>query len=890
MAAQKDYYADLGMPPDADIEAIKKQYRKLALKYHPDRNSGNEDEAIAKFQIIQEAHEILSDPTSKAKYDATLGRSRYPGASGVRGNPWADVGQQFPTPPRRATAARNATSGAQRWQTRFSSGAPPTAKQTFGSDPNAKKNAAKAFENMRKNGRGEPRPSEPPPPPPRQPPRTESARQRQEASFGSRKSGYYPRSTMPGDEPPVSNANYTNSERRNVPQPPPRKPVPSPMPDPLGQFREKGASSDSRHGTSYTSRGGEKTDPFAAVPLGRAKNARDGNHADEESASDDNQRSSNVPRRPTQEERDANLRVPADGGQHSQSADEGTGTYTNTSSESRAGARFDADPTNETAKSPMEDNSTGNKGEPTMYETPLNHHRHKVSIFSTYPGSTKPGMAWTSPTAGLDSSGTVYQQRSPSGKKGGSVTLLSFERQQTNILNRLINNKEGLPWLTEEKGCILSTDCHTETSKHAQAANRTRSHSFSFPINDDTFAETPNAPGGHGFAKSSLDDINTSFVKDDNLNTYQFNAGTTEEDANVGFMPSSHTQRARRSTIKRPTKRHSDSANTTSHAAQVEGGFNPDGWSDKFNAQTFVPQPQPGPSASPTRASRTNSRKSKIRPMAGTAAAVEESSSEDETYEWRGRKAEAQGQAPATDSPQAMDIDSPMSSGASATQTARNIPVEPSRPEWRAGKVAGGMANDEKPQRPAKVPLDANAAGSEDSEEFRANFADLKNVPPFSQQKEGLESFDGMKDNLPFESKASDGPRVKVPRPVPLEFPSVPLAPRLPPTVAIDGMKPNTASWTKYVGDFESYLRQWDTFNGLVVDHFATRKLLIENTRASKGYGFLAARGDADLQAYYSWVQQDNDVRRQWANVCEEHESRMREFMAFRDKMKDSRA
>ncbi|EFY93456.1 DnaJ domain protein [Metarhizium acridum CQMa 102] len=820
MAAQKDYYADLGMPRDADIEAIKKQYRKLALKYHPDRNSGNEDEAIAKFQTIQEAHEILSDPTSKAKYDATLGKSRYPGASGVRGNPWADVGQQFPTPPRRTTAARNATSGAQRWQTRFSSGVPPTAKQTFGSDPNAKKNAAKAFENMRKNARGEPRPSEPPPPPPRQPPRTESARQRQEASFGSRKSGYYPRSTMPGDEPPVSNANYTNSERRNVPQPPHRKPVPNPMSDPLSQFREKGGSSDSRHGTPYTSRGGEKIDPFAGVPLGRAKNVRDGNHADEGSASDDNQRSYGVPRRPSQEERDANLRVPKDGSQHSQSADEGTGTYTNTSSKSRADARFDAVPANETAKSPMEDNPTSNKDEPTM----------------------------------------------------------------------LINNKEGLPWLSEEKGYILSTDNYTDTSKHVQAANRTRSHSFNFPINDDTFAETPNAPGGHGFAKSSLDDINTSFVKDDNSNTYQFNAGTTEEAANVGFMPSPRTQRARRSAVKRPTTRPSDSANTTSRATQVESGFNPDGWSDKFDAQTFVPQPQPGPSASPTRASRTNSRKTKIRPTAGTAATVEESSSEDETYEWRGRNAQAQGQAPATDSPQAMDIDSPMSSVASATQTARNIPVEPSRPEWRAGKAAGGMANDEKPQRPAKVPLDENAAGSEDSEEFRANFADLKNVPPFSQQKEGLESFNGMRDNLPFESKASDGPRVKVPRPVPLEFPSVPLAPRLPPTVAIDGMKPNTASWMKYVTEFESYLRQWDTFNGLVVDHFATRKLLIENTRASKGYGFLAARGDADLQAYYSWVQQDNDVRRQWTSVCQEHESRMREFMAFREKMKDSRA
>ncbi|KHN98117.1 DnaJ domain protein [Metarhizium album ARSEF 1941] len=816
MAPQKDYYADLGMPRDADIETIKKQYRKLALKYHPDRNSGNEDEAIAKFQIIQEAHEVLSDPASKANYDATLGKSRYTGASGVRGNPWADVGQQFPTPPRRTTAARNATSGAQRWQSRFSSGVPPTAKQTFGSDPNAKKNAAKAFENMRKNARAEPRSSEPPPPPPRQPPRTESARQRQEASFGSRKAGYYPRSTVPGDEPPVSNANYTNSERRNVPQPPPRKPVPNPMPDPLSQFREKATSSTIRH--------------------------------------DDEQRSSGIPRRPNQEKPDASPPAPADGDQHVQNAAEGTGTYTDTSFKSRTDATFDSSGPNQAANSFTEKDSTSNKDEPLLYETPRSRHRRNVSVFSTYSASTKPGIAWTSPTAGLDSSGTVHENRSPSGNKGDSVALLSFERQQTNILNKLINNKEGSPRPLEEENRILAMKNSKEMTRHAQAANQAQSHSFSFPTNSANFAETPHTTGGRGFSKSSLDDIDTSFVKDDNLNNYQFNAGTAEGDANV------------------------------------KNGFNPNGWSDKFNAQTFVPQPQPGPSASPTRASRTNSRKTKIRPTVGTAATVEEGSSDEETYEWRGRNAQTQGQAaPATDSPQAMDIDSPTSSGATATQTARNIPVEPSRPEWRAGKVDDGAANHEQPQRPAKVSLDANAAGSEDSEEFRASFADFKNVPPFSQSKEGLESLNGMKDSLPFESKASDVPPVKVPKSVSLVFPSAPLAPRLPPIIAIEGMKPNAASWIKYVADFESYLREWDRFNGLVVDHFATRKSHIDNTRASKGYGFLAARGDGDLQEYHSWVQQDNDVRRQWNNACEEHESRMREFMAFRQRMKDSR-
>lgn len=535
-----------------------------------------------------------------------------------------------------------------------------------------------------------------------------------------------------------------------------------------------------------------------------------------------------------------------------------------------------------------------------MYEAPLSQNLRKQSLFTAYnPGFAKPGIAWSSPKPSLDSSGTMHRQRSPSGKKGGSVTLLPFEVQQTKILNSLIKNKEGAQWLKEGTGYMLSAGNDGATMDQEELANHDESNSFTFPVDDDTFAESPKAPAGQGFAKSSFDDINTRFANDDGPNTYQFNAGTGEADANVGIRSSPRSRRARRSPIKRPTVHLRDNANTTSNATQAESGFNPEGWSDKFNAQTFVPQPQPGPSASPTRTSRTNSRKTKIKRTAGTAAAVEESSSEEETYEWRGRNPQTQSRPSGTDSPQAMDIDSPMSSSAgatatgtaTATQAARNIPVEPSRPEWRAGKVDGGVAKDEKPERPAKIPLDANAVGSEDSEEFRASFADIRNVAPFAQQKDGLESLNGMKDSLPFESKASDVPPVKMPKAATaLEFPEPPVAPRLPPTVAIDGLKPNTGSWVKYVSDFESYLRQWDSFNGLVVDHFATRKVLIENTRAEKGYGFLAARGDGDLQEYFSWVQQDNDVQRRWMDACEDHEKRMREFMAFREKMKEGRA
>jgi curved DNA-binding protein len=64
----KDYYAILGVSKTATPEEIKRDYRKLARKYHPDLNSGDK-EAEAKFKEINEANEVLSDPEKRQKYD-----------------------------------------------------------------------------------------------------------------------------------------------------------------------------------------------------------------------------------------------------------------------------------------------------------------------------------------------------------------------------------------------------------------------------------------------------------------------------------------------------------------------------------------------------------------------------------------------------------------------------------------------------------------------------------------------------------------------------------------------------------------------------------------------------------------------------------------------------
>ena len=65
---QKDYYADLGVKKTASAEEIRKAFRKLARKYHPDVNPGDKS-AEEKFKKISEANDVLSDPKKRKIYD-----------------------------------------------------------------------------------------------------------------------------------------------------------------------------------------------------------------------------------------------------------------------------------------------------------------------------------------------------------------------------------------------------------------------------------------------------------------------------------------------------------------------------------------------------------------------------------------------------------------------------------------------------------------------------------------------------------------------------------------------------------------------------------------------------------------------------------------------------
>src|SRR5580765_2119809 len=93
----KDYYKVLGVSKNATQEDIKKAFRKLAVKYHPDKNPGDK-KAEEKFKEANEANEVLSDPEKRKKYDQ-LGENwnRYQQQGGDAGgfdwNQWAQRGQ-----------------------------------------------------------------------------------------------------------------------------------------------------------------------------------------------------------------------------------------------------------------------------------------------------------------------------------------------------------------------------------------------------------------------------------------------------------------------------------------------------------------------------------------------------------------------------------------------------------------------------------------------------------------------------------------------------------------------------------------------------------------------------------------------------------------------------
>ncbi|PLB37369.1 DnaJ domain protein [Aspergillus candidus] len=250
---RRDYYADLGLTPSAESEDIKRQFRKLALKYHPDRNPGKEVDFISKFQSIQAANEILSDPQQRLRYDTDRLRAGYGKFYGPpktkpppRRTPTAAPTAKS-TPPKPNFASRpqsfqgGPSTGAQRYAS-YARAAPKQPWERRHDDQQTRADAYRGFQDMKGSGMpgwtqfdphtgrsgqhpgGVPRPSANSSQSARpksayeyfktspKPASTESPRA--SASFAKKKSGFAPRAATGGDEPMASNTSaYSNVPR-----------------------------------------------------------------------------------------------------------------------------------------------------------------------------------------------------------------------------------------------------------------------------------------------------------------------------------------------------------------------------------------------------------------------------------------------------------------------------------------------------------------------------------------------------------------------------------------------------------------------------------------------------------------------------------------------------
>ncbi|RAK78377.1 DnaJ domain protein [Aspergillus fijiensis CBS 313.89] len=163
---RRDYYADLGLTPSAETEDIKRQFRKLALKYHPDRNPGREVDFIAKFQAIQAAHEILIDPQQRLRYDTDRLRAGYGKFYGpaksttprkTTSTPQASTYSSKPAPTKPHSTTRPQSfhaapsSGAQRYAS-YARAAPKQPWEKAHDEGQTRADAYRGFQDMKGNG------------------------------------------------------------------------------------------------------------------------------------------------------------------------------------------------------------------------------------------------------------------------------------------------------------------------------------------------------------------------------------------------------------------------------------------------------------------------------------------------------------------------------------------------------------------------------------------------------------------------------------------------------------------------------------------------------------------------------------------------------------------
>ncbi|KAI9373088.1 hypothetical protein BJX61DRAFT_403031 [Aspergillus egyptiacus] len=743
---RRDYYADLGLTPSADAEDIKKQFRKLALKYHPDRNPGRELEFNTKFQAIQAAHEILSDSHQRLKYDTERLRNGYygprssfaqkdatPGYASARPNtkaPFSERSKSFNNGP---------SSGAQRYAS-YARAAPPQPWEKSRDGTQTRADAYRGFQEMKGNAMPnwssfDPRARTGQPgavPRPNATTNGTSARPKSayeyvrtaskptaaetaQAQSAKKKQGFAPRAAG-GDEPMAANtASYRSAPRFDRER---FTPAPSPTSrKPAAGFTNGAEQVNTpefeRASHKYASTGGERTF-FSSSMLGRSDKTRN------------SPKSTSRPR-------------------------------TNPPS-----------------------------------PTPQNDGRHR---------SASPSMK--------GDRGRNYDSTSSSGLSDEDVSFKpkavpkSRLRQQQTFANFHTTNG----W-------------NTKTAHDSDSAGSARNNSDTpiFSKKADFSFGAENFVQNGGFKSSSHGDLRRSGRREA--------FGSSQE-------PPTPNDRGRASTRDTPPKAAGGTSTTAKNDSRPEPApqqqvpfeqesFLRNDWGEAFKFRGFSDALPNDPSKS-THTQRAKSPRKPTRPGARVRPTPQQPSVATEAEE-----AESTVDGPAADG-EAMDLDDEI-----PAKTTGTAPAPPEKP---------GSKPEKTPQsRPS------SKSGGKDAADNLLNLKKLSGVFPFtSTNNGGLEDLKDISTTLPFESQA------KVPKtttrgthPRELRCPNPPKRPEPPQPVPIGAGSKKLAiprvAMDRYVAEMNTYIREWEAFNGRMVDHFVARHT---SDKTEMAPNWLAAVGDS---------------------------------------------
>lgn len=685
----------------------------------------------------------------------------------------------------------------------------------------------------------------------------------------------------PGDEPSVANNNYfttrshTNLFNETSTATRARRRAPS-------DANRDGALNDSRQSTPYQTQGGEKFDPWSgASNISRSRSTREQNRK----AYDDDEHAQASPRH-----RSASVPDDSDSSaQTNQSGNEGF-SFNGPRNGGSTAANGDYQPQEDFQKGGPANGKDSHK----LYANQFHYNSKRSSPLKAPPEEVPP----QSQARGHAGDDEFYAQQTVNlppelrellDEEYAAKTKPSSEDQSPPYdgLNAFEQNLRQQIIRTLSRAKFgLSVSKTPDPAKQTHNADKTYINSFGSQFSANPFANDP-----HPFTRNSTDNINTTFVAEEDATNWQFNAGSPVDESGRPAIPRTKSgSRAGRGSPFNPSTPQNPFAvpATGSHGVQ-NGSFNPEEWSEKIGPQIFEAPATQKTSAPTSRSIRNPSKKAKpVRMTAGTAGLVESDESSSGQEEFHNSKVQAasgrgHGGIDGAASPNAMDVDPP-SAPAPGENSVRNIPVTPSRPEWRAGDVGLGInANAKAGSVGQQAGFSPPAGGSEDTEEFRASFADFRNVEPFAERATGLESFGDLKSTLPFPSAPSAPVRKPVQKTHNIAFPEQPKPPAAPPALAVPNLKPSAVGWKKYVEEFSKYLAEFSAYNAMFIDHFAARKIQINEKLADPTW--MGSRDGAGIQQYMTWAEEDREVRERWADAHNKHVLNVRLFSVHRDKM-----